>query len=165
MNTQERLALQNILRNSDAPDTTNQIRELKHSKKIRNDVETIQKLKTEYSRIMKSNMTQFKEICKGRVDFLFNNYTNIFNKLVSDDLSLEILHKFLVVLERIENREIDQHEGSFLVGKYLKELYVDSALREDNKRDNKKGKKIKKPTNPKATMTWGDYKKTIETKE
>ena len=106
-------------------------------------------------------MTQFKEICKGRTEFLYNNYTNIFNKLISDDLNLEILHKFLVVLERIENEEIDQHEGSFLVGKLLKELYVDSALREDNKRE-KKQKKEKKPTNPNAKMTWGEYKKTME---
>lgn len=158
MNTQERLALQNMLRNSDAPDTTKQIRELKHSKQIRNDVITIQKLKTEYSRIMRSNITQFKDICRGRAEFLYNNYTNIFNKLVSDDLNLEILHKFLVVLERIENEEIDQHEGSFLVGKLLKELYVDSALREDNKRE-KKQKKEKKPANPNAKMTWGEYKK------
>lgn len=161
MNTQERLALQNMLRNSDAPDTTKQIRELKHSKQIRNDVITIQKLKTEYSRIMRSNITQFKDICKGRAEFLYNNYTNIFNKLVSDDLNLEILHKFLVVLERIENEEIDQHEGSFLVGKLLKELYVDSALREDNKRE-KNQKKEKKPINPNAKMTWGEYKKTLQ---
>lgn len=159
MNTQERLALQNMLRNSDAPDTTAQIRELKHSKAIRTDTVTIQKLKSEYARIMKSNPSHFKEICRGRAEFLYNNYTNIFNKLVADDLNLEILHKFLFVLERIENAEIDQHEGSFLVGKLLKELYVDSALREDKKRDKKREKREKKPANPNANLSWEDYKK------
>jgi hypothetical protein len=33
------------------------------------------------------------------------------------------------VLEMIEDGKVDQSEGSVIVGKFLKELYVDSALR------------------------------------
>ena len=54
--------------------------------------------------------------------------------------------------------EIDQHEGSVMVGQILKELYIDSALRKDKKRKvkdkvvrSRKGKDI----------TWNDYKKII----
>ena len=36
-------------------------------------------------------------------------------------------------MRRIEDGEIDQHEGSFLVGTLLKELYIDSALRKADK--------------------------------
>jgi hypothetical protein len=36
----------------------------------------------------------------------------------------------------IEEEKVDQHEGSVLVGKYLKELYVDSALRRADNLDN-----------------------------
>ena len=160
MNTQERLALQNMLRESDAPDMTSQIRTLKHSKPIKTDVEIIQHLKKEYQRIMRSNPSQFKDICKSRAKFLYDNYTHIFNKLVSGDLDVSILYKFLSVLERIENNEINQHEGSYIVGTFLKELFIDSAIREDKRKDTKREKKReKKPVNPKANLSWSDYKK------
>ena len=42
-------------------------------------------------------------------------------------LILSILTKFLDVLKLIEDKKIDQHEGSFKIGKYLKEMYIDSA--------------------------------------
>ena len=44
-------------------------------------------------------------------------------------------------LQAIEEGEIDQHEGSYEVGKLLKELYIDSALRRETKRDKKRKKK------------------------
>ena len=46
-----------------------------------------------------------------------------------------ILFQFLDVLKNIEEEKIDQHEGSFKVGKLLKEIYVDSALRKAKKLD------------------------------
>ena len=45
------------------------------------------------------------------------------------------MEQFLNVLERIEKGELDQHEGSFIVGTLLKELYVDSALKRGEKLD------------------------------
>jgi hypothetical protein len=41
----------------------------------------------------------------------------------------------LDVLRQIEDGQLDQHEGSFLVGTLLKELYVDSALKKAEKLD------------------------------
>ena len=45
-------------------------------------------------------------------------------------------------LKAIEDGDKDQHEASFTVGKLLKELYKDSALRKADKL-NYEGKKIK----------------------
>jgi hypothetical protein len=50
-------------------------------------------------------------------------------------MNYELMDKFLNVLERIENGELDQHEGSFIVGTILKELYIDSALKRGEKLD------------------------------
>ena len=61
--------------------------------------------------------------------FLYNSYTNLFNRVIKDELDLEIMTKLLIVLKMIENGKINQHEGSVMVGKVLKELYVDSALK------------------------------------
>jgi hypothetical protein len=38
----------------------------------------------------------------------------------------------LDVLKQIEDGKVDQHEGSVMIGKVLKELYVDSALKRCN---------------------------------
>ena len=49
--------------------------------------------------------------------------------------SANIFNKFLDVLKRIEDGELDQHEGSFMVGTLLKELYIDSAIKKSEKLD------------------------------
>jgi hypothetical protein len=43
--------------------------------------------------------------------------------------------KLIRVLELIEQGQLDQNEGSVVVGKILKELYVDSAIRLGDKLD------------------------------
>jgi hypothetical protein len=63
--------------------------------------------------------------------FFIQNYTDIYNKVLKNEINLDILNKFLDTLELIENGEVDQHEASVKVGTYLKELYVDSALKKN----------------------------------
>ena len=63
----------------------------------------------------------------------------------------------LDVLRQIEDGKVDQHEGSVLVGKILKELYVDSAL----KRCNAINETIDTPETTYAdakTISWKQYK-------
>jgi hypothetical protein len=146
--------LQNMIRDNDTPETTNLIRRLRHSGQIREDVSRLEAAKREYARIRKSKPEQFKDICRARCSFLFNNYTNIFNRIVNDELNLAILHKFLVVLEKIENEEIDQHEGSYMIGMLLKELYIDAAIKGDKDDDDKKPKKLKG-----KSISWAEYKR------
>ena len=55
------------------------------------------------------------------------------------------MDKFLNILKQIEDGELNQHEGSYLVGQHLKELYVDSALRNQQKMEaNERKKKVPK---------------------
>ena len=62
----------------------------------------------------------------------------------------------------IEDEKINQHEGSVMVGKVLKELYVDSALRNQNEieRKNSKKKVQKKPAsvNTEKNISYRDFK-------
>ena len=74
---------------------------------------------------------------------------------------MEIFEKFLNILKKIEDGELNQHEGSYLVGKYLKELYIDSAMRQKEKHEaNDKKKKIqKKPPNiSEKKISYKDFK-------
>jgi hypothetical protein len=151
--------------NSDVKDNTSKIRELQHSDAIRSDVETMLKLKKEYARLALSNPQQFDAICTSRCSFLFNNYTDIFNKMKKDEIDLGILSKLLVVLKLIETGKLDQHEGSYEVGKLLKQIYVDSALRKSEHLDKKYEKVNAKSSGgthlpPPKKISWEHYKKT-----
>ena len=161
MNSQQRLNLQKIISQNDIEETTDKIRELKHSKHIYQDVATMIKLKKDYSRLEKSNREQFKSMCQKQCSFIYTNYTNIFNKLFNDYLDVNVLYQFIKVLERIENKELDQHDGSYEVGTLLKKLYVDGAIKEDKIKESKRKKKVPKRPPPK-NISWAEYKKTLE---
>ena len=50
-----------------------------------------------------------------------------------------IMDKFIDVLEKIEDGELGQHEGANEVGKLLKKIYIDSALKQADKLDAERG--------------------------
>ena len=91
MNADDKINLQNILQQSDAEETTDKIRDLKHSQKIKEDVTRMIELKTKYARLRTSNVDQFESMCISQCNFLFTKYTNIYNKLYKDELDLNIL--------------------------------------------------------------------------
>lgn len=159
LNPQQKLDLQNMVKANDANDYTQEIRDKKQSILIRNDIKTLLSLKNKYERLSKSNPQQFDTMCVSQCSFLFNNYTDIYNRIKNDTLNLEIMDKFLTILKRIEDGEIDQHEGSYLVGKYLKEMYVDSALRREKLEDKKYRKKhTKKPITIEKKISYKEFK-------
>ena len=161
LDNQQKLDLQNMIKANDTTDLTQQIRQNKQSNLIRDDIKQMVFLKQKYERLAKTNPQEFDQICVKQCSFIFNNYTDIFNKIKNDTLNLTIMDKFLNILKRIEDGELDQHEGSFLVGKHLKELYVDSALRNQQKIDaNTHKKKVsKKPTVIEKNISYKDFKK------
>lgn len=161
----ERLNLEKMIKASDAADNTDKIRELKHSKLIENDVQELLNIKSKYKRLSQTNPSEYDSICESRCNFIFANYTQIYNKVKKDNINLNLLAHFLVTLKKIENAEITQHEGSVMIGKVLKEIYIDSALREGKKSDSKnkkQGKVAKNPANslnPTKNISYKDFKK------
>ena len=135
LNSQQKLDLASMIKANDTTDCTQEIREKKQSVSIKTDVEHLVFLKTKYERLRKSNPNEFDAICVKQCAFLFNNYTELYNKIKNDNLDIKILERFLKILKKIEDGELDQHEGSYLVGKHLKEMYVDSALKTKAKLD------------------------------
>lgn len=156
MNDLERLNLQKMIQANDTENTTGLIRDLKHSMKIMSEVELLLKLKREHSMMAKSSPDQFDALCVSQCQFLFNNYTDIFNKVKKDEIDLKILLRLLNVLHAIEEGAVDQHEGSFEVGKILKEIYIDSALRKADKlnEDTNSETEVK----PVENISWRDFK-------
>jgi hypothetical protein len=161
MNSMDRIQLEKMIQANDAADNTSQIRELKHSMLIHKDVGTLLNLKREYARLARSNPDQFDMMCVNRCSFLFNNYTDIFNKVKKDEIDLEILGRLLGVLKMIEDGNAGQHEASVEVGKLLKEIYIDSALKKSEKLDKQHGGSGSSESSslpPAKKVSWKQYK-------
>ena len=151
-----RLNFDNMLKESGASDNTTKIRQLKHSDKIREQVTLMMDIKKKYPKLKKETKDRMIE---SKCMWLWKNYMNIYNKLKKDQLNLSILHNFLSTLKQIEDGLLDQHEASVKIGKILKELYVDSAVQQQKKREDIENKRKKRKGNPSKKLSWSEYKK------
>ena len=134
---EESLNLKKLISEYDAEDNTEHIRRVKHSIRIRDDIEVIERTKREKSELRKNSPDEFRELLQNQASFLFTNYTDIFNRILKDELNLDIMYKFLIILKMVEDGRCSQHEGSVAIGKLLKELYIDSAVRAADNLDQK----------------------------
>ena len=91
MDKTDRLNLQKMINANDVEDFTDDIRQKQHSEPIKKDLQTMVSLKKMYSDMIKNDPGEFETICIERCQFLFNNYTDIFNKIRKDELDLDIL--------------------------------------------------------------------------
>ena len=155
MDDRQRLQLHNMIKANDVVDQTELIRELKHSYILKNDISNLMLLKAKY----RNDPERFIDESIKECNFLFTYYTDIYNKLKKDEIDINILLKFIDVLRQIEDGAVDQHEGSFLVGTLLKELYIDSALKKADKLNEKYDNETPKIEKEKPIdITWKQYK-------
>tara|TARA_B110001452_G_scaffold255490_1_gene247990 strand:+ start:730 stop:1239 length:510 start_codon:yes stop_codon:yes gene_type:complete len=164
MDEKDRLNLKNMVKSYGSDDNTGKIRSLRHSSKIKENVEILLNLKKKYAKMKRDNPQKFKNLATSHCKFLFTKYTNIFNKLLKDEIDIRILLTFINTLKRVENGEVDQNEASVLVGKILKELYIDSALKSEKNFEEKEAKsnkqnKKKKEKKPVNNISWAKFKK------
>jgi hypothetical protein len=160
MNSQERLDLKKLVDNSDAEDNTATIRRIKHSGNFLEDIRVMEQLKRSHAELRSSSPDEFAELCREKCQFMFNYYTDIFNKQLKDELNLGIMIRLIQILKMIEDGQVDQHEGSVIVGKYLKELYVDSALRRADNLDKEHANETPEvPVVEPKKISWKEYKR------
>lgn len=135
MNPQERLDLKKLMQQPghDYEDNTDGIRKLRHSTLIHTDILELEKLKKEQREMKKKNPKLFVVQCQTKCSFLYNSYTDIFNRVLNDELDLELMGKALQTLKEIEDGKINQQEGSVLMGKLFYQVFVDSALKKGEK--------------------------------
>jgi hypothetical protein len=159
MNENQRLQLQNMIQKNNVEDQTELIRNLKHSEVLRNELNVMMDIKMKYRENINSEEVtkQIYEECVEKCSFLFTYYTDIFNKIRKDEIDISILNRFLDVLKKIEDGNLDQHEGSFLVGTILKELYIDSALKKADKLNETEATN-EQPKKAEINISWKQYK-------
>lgn len=156
MNDNQRLQLQNMIKTNNIEDQTELIRSLKHSQIIKNEINNMIMIKAKY----RNDPEKINVECVSECNFLFTCYTDIYNKIKKDEIDINILNKFIDVLKQIEDGELDQHSGSFLVGTLLKELYIDSALKKADKinEEHDKNKPVKEEKEP-VNISWKQFKR------
>jgi len=155
MDNNQRLHLQNMISTNNVEDTTDLIRQLKHSHILREDVNNLIMLKSKYidepDKIHLEGMSE--------CNFLFTYYTDIYNKIRKDEIDLKILFNAFDVLRDIEDGKLDQHEGAFEFGNLLKKIYVDSALKKAEKLNAETGEKEPQYKGPQVNVSWSQFKK------
>lgn len=160
MNNTERLQLKQLVDEMQCENNTDNIRKLKHSTLIRDDVRKIDTLRNTNPTL---SLEELKTLCESQCSFLNENYNDIFNKMVKNELDLTIMTKFLTVLKLIEDGRVDQHEGSVMIGKILKELYLDSAVKHADNLDKQYADQKELPIVGK-TISWKEYKSKMVSK-
>lgn len=154
MDDTQRLQLKQMIDANDVQDNTDKIRELKHSQKLIEDIRMLQQLKYKH----KGDLEKVHEEGVNDCNFLFTNYSDIYNKVKNDEIDLKMLNQFLNVLQQVENGEMDQHEGSYHIGTLLKEIYIDSALKKGEKLDKQYGNNTVAPAQPVNNISWKQFK-------
>jgi hypothetical protein len=154
----DKLDLKKLIADSDYEDNTANIRNLKHSVLIRKDVEKILQLKSKHVRLIRNDLDGFTKLCVSQCSFLFSRYTDIFNRILKDELDLSILGSVIDILGKIEEGKVDQMKGSIEVGELLKKMYIDSALKTGDKINaNNKGNEEHIFAESK-TLSWKEFK-------
>tara|TARA_B100000035_G_scaffold261855_1_gene233086 strand:+ start:122 stop:613 length:492 start_codon:yes stop_codon:yes gene_type:complete len=153
----EKFQLKKMIEANDTKDMTDKIRENQHSTKIRESINMFIKLKNENMEVFKNDKKAFEKLVMPSCGFLFQHYTDIYNKIMKDEVDIRILNKLLDILKKIEDNVVDQHEASFMVGTILKEMYVDSAIKKAEKLDAESEKNKKSKIEPK-NITWKEFK-------
>jgi hypothetical protein len=154
----ELFQLKKMIETNNTDDHTDHIRSVKHSNEIRKALHTFLKLKVEHNELWKNDKSKFEEIVLKEDSFLFHNYYQIHMTLLKDQFDVSIMLKLLAVLEKIESGELDQHEGSFVVGKLLKEIYIDGTIKNLEKLD-ELSEQNKPVLNNGTSISWKEFKK------
>ena len=164
MDSSDRLQLEKMIQANNVVDCTEDIRRKNHSRPIREEVRRMLALRKQYARLRTSNPAQYDKILVSRCNFLFTNYTDIFNKVNKEELDLDTLWKLLDVLAHIETGRMTQHTGAFEVGTLLKKMYVDAALVKAQRLDAKHAGSAEVRARIDKSLTWKKYKMTTASK-
>lgn len=154
MDDNQRLHLQKMISANNVEDTTDLIRQLKHSHILRENVNNLIMLKSKYQDMPDLLHLEAMSEC----NFLFTYYTDIYNKIRKDEIDLKILFNAFDVLRDIEDGKIDQHDGAYKFGMLLKKIYVDSALKKAEKL-NSESEPISEYKGPQVDISWKQFKK------
>ena len=104
MNNLERLELEKMINSNNVQDCTESIRDKKHSEPIKESITKMLSIMQKNQTLKKVDETKFNELLETSCGFLYNNYTDIFNRIKNNEIDTNILLTFEDILKKIENK-------------------------------------------------------------
>ena len=155
---EQRLILKDMISQNNVVETTELLRELKHSAILRTEINKLLELMKEYD----INDEMFLLHVMSECYHLYTYYTDIYTLIKKDNIDMTLLNKLLDILEKIENGTADQHEASYEVGIILMNIYKAGAVKNGEKLDAMYANESKaEKGNMTKPLSWAEYKTTI----
>ncbi len=151
------LNMKSLMNSEDYVNNTERIRELKHSELILEDIGKLCRIKKDHFHMKMVEEEKFNHLCETSAPFLFSNYTDLFRKVLKDELDMKMMVNFIGILKQIEEGQLDQYDASVKVGTILREIYVDSAMRRGDNLDKEHATEAPTFVEP-ALISWKEYK-------
>ncbi len=154
------LNMKSLMDSDDYVNNTERIRELKHSELILEDIGKLCRIKKDHFHMKMVEEEKYNHLCETTAQFLFSNYTDLFRKVLKDELDMKLMVDFIGILKLIEEGKLDQYDASVKIGTILREMYVDSALRRGDNLDKEHAADAPVFVEPEK-ISWKTFKQTI----
>ena len=154
------LNMKSLMDSDDYVNNTERIRELKHSELILEDIGKLCRIKKDHFHMKMVEEEKYNHLCETTAQFLFSNYTDLFRKVLKDELDMKMMVNFIGILKLIEEGKLDQYDASVKIGTILREMYVDSALRRGDNLDKEHAADSPVFVEPEK-ISWKAFKQTI----
>ena len=165
MDPSDRLDLKKLMKAGelDYVDNTDGIRRLKHSDLIAADMKKMEELKKSHASMRTSFPDDFASLCQKKCSFLFNAYTDIYNRLFKDQLDVNLMLEALKTLKQVETGKINQQEGSILMGKLFYKVFVSNAIKHEDASvtNDIPVSSTSREGTEENKITWREYKKSV----
>ena len=163
MDPSERIDLKKLMKagEHDYVDNTDGIRRLKHSDLIAGDMKKMEDLKKSHASMRTTSPDEFSQLCQKKCSFLFNAYTDIYNRLFKDQLDVNLMLDALRTLKQVETGKINQQEGSILMGKLFYKVFVSNAIKHEDSSKTTSPPSESAPERVENQITWREYKQTV----
>ena len=92
LTSSEAIDLKRLINENECDNNTNDIRKLKHSSQIQQGINDLIGLKQLHPELSNDD---FAEMAKSQCSFLLENYTDIFMKIIKNELDFDIMAKLL----------------------------------------------------------------------
>ena len=141
-------------------DNTELIRNQKMGSTFEKEVAIMNKILNKYKN--KNKYELVREKCINECPILFEHNTLLFNKIIKQEIDLDLLTEFINIMKEIENGICDYNSACVKISEILKCIYIDSALKKSDKLD------IENPPSPKrdvSHLSYTDWKNTYSYKK
>ena len=124
MDNKQKAQLQKMIEEYGVQDTTQDIRDAKQSAILLKELYEFERFK----RTSRLSKYMFAEKARSVLSYWHSNYKSIFDKIIMNEIDMDILNTFVLTLKQIEDGQLNQHEASYKIGSILKQSFRSGTI-------------------------------------